>query len=1453
MGLSWISDTVWAATQQIPGEQVDSTDVGGSRTVRNTYTIDAGEEKSTYAGEDQTGASGNGRYSYRYTILNIGEGSTWRPMDASDTIVVGRSSYTDSFTMEDGSTVDLSYKYSDANGYTDDRTWSDRNGNTYTSWPISGGFRAGRTLAIYNGQFGDNLTFKINLGTKNATLRSDGTYDSSLAVGYGDSVELYNPTLLDTDADAVSHIKIEYVLNKNFAGYDWTAMTDALVQGNTFSGLYIRDDTGTGTIFDKFIVTGESGGQVDGAFHKYNISTELKQEDGGEYAGYNRSYDVYWKAERIGALSQGVYSFANAALAARNLWRIEDGLFWKRGDDLRFEEQDRTEDDFTHREGLWANTWRGEYTFGGIEGSAFKQTYNGIQTGYDKMRAEPLRGGRLYTGMFIHEMTSDTDFSAQSVAGGDYNRGQGNLKSRGIGAYAVWSGKHGNYVDTAVRWSKITNDYTYTDSFGAVLDNSFNTKVFSLGLRYGQRIERGSGWTLEPWTGLSYGRMEAFGFRMDNGLQYEQKKTDALIGRAGLSVEKSFGAHQDRGQAYLNLMISHDFMDGGEAMFYAMQQSGNVFTSNSVILDSEKVHTLAGKDTWYDMTLGSRFSVGKDGHAWVELNKSFGGKVNTKWQLNGGITWRWGGAPGSVMPGGAKLSHGGDTMRENKIYNEMIPYTGEKNTAAFGDGKRMQSTEMNEAGPVGEKDVENMGESQRTEIPPMETNRQEYTGDMKNGYTLQPVIVEAQRPDWEKQLSPGTVSVIDVPKYEGEQKTFADLLETVPGVYIDRLSGGGKGHYTTVRIRGSSASQVSIYMDGILINSGSESAVNLENINIDNIERIEVYRGYIPARFAGAAMGGAINIVTKRPDQTGGKVSYGMSSFKGYQGHVEVTSPVGDGSLMLTYDRDQSKGNFKYHKWMTAEDILETTYDPDHPVTPQNPFVPTKIRQLYRTRLFNGYQNNNFMVKWQDDNWFAKLTYMDNSTDQPESTNTYYPDIPDDQLPYGNASLAKFVRHGTVDTKKTDFSFGRRQHNGRLEWGWKLDGIHQNKEARFVKGSLEGVAAGKNTFKNDTYTASVDGTYNLWGSNLFEFLATGSKESMKVSFASNSLSTSNIGKQYESLFLPKYHVSNYYLQLQDTMRLDDYGSLTFTPLVRAQKQKIGISVRDGEGWKYSYNLALRKKFDSHWTVWGTYGSYYRMPSWYEIFGDGVNLVSRWYEFNSVSNWGPDVYAEKGKNWDVSAEWNGRALGSDGDVTLTYFHRKSKNLLTTVFNPLWGDTWYANLGAGWVEGVELSGKMHWKQWDFSTSATWQNSLVTSGHVAYQNTGSTGGWQGQPLPWTPKWTVNSRVDYRFPGEKLSLFAEYNWTDKLPWFNNSGEDAYYTAMGLFNVGMKYSFNKQFKITAGVNDIGNKGPKQMLYSRVESGSDGIDINTGLPSNIRNVAYPQQGRTYYATLEYTF
>lgn len=68
----------------------------------------------------------------------------------------------------------------------------------------------------------------------------------------------------------------------------------------------------------------------------------------------------------------------------------------------------------------------------------------------------------------------------------------------------------------------------------------------------------------------------------------------------------------------------------------------------------------------------------------------------------------------------------------------------------------------------------------------------------------------------------------------------------------------------------------------------------------------------------------------------------------------------------------------------------------------------------------------------------------------------------------------------------------------------------------------------------------------------------------------------------------------------------------------------------------------------------------------------------------------------------------------------------------------------------------------------------------------------------------------------------------------------------MGLFNFGMKCSFDKSLKLIAGVNDLFNEGPKQLIRSQY---TDAI----GTHKSFGNAAYPQQGRTYYMTVEYSF
>ncbi|MDR2409836.1 MAG: TonB-dependent receptor plug domain-containing protein [Bacteroidales bacterium] len=176
--------------------------------------------------------------------------------------------------------------------------------------------------------------------------------------------------------------------------------------------------------------------------------------------------------------------------------------------------------------------------------------------------------------------------------------------------------------------------------------------------------------------------------------------------------------------------------------------------------------------------------------------------------------------------------------------------------------------------------------------------------------SLDTITVEAPRPDWESKLSPGTVTVVRPDERAGEQKNLADLLREVAGVYVREVN--GRGHYTTVSIRGSSSSQVGIFVDGVLNNSGADAAVDISTIPIKNVERIEVYRGYIPVRFGGTFIGGVINIVTKKPRKTDIQASIGKSSFGGAQASFQLERPLGSGAILVGINYDGSKGNFQY-------------------------------------------------------------------------------------------------------------------------------------------------------------------------------------------------------------------------------------------------------------------------------------------------------------------------------------------------------------------------------------------------------------------------------------------------------------------------------------------------------------------------------------------------------------
>lgn len=223
-------------------------------------------------------------------------------------------------------------------------------------------------------------------------------------------------------------------------------------------------------------------------------------------------------------------------------------------------------------------------------------------------------------------------------------------------------------------------------------------------------------------------------------------------------------------------------------------------------------------------------------------------------------------------------------------------------------------------------------------------------------FELAGITVEAKRPDWESKLSPGTVTVIRPEEYKGEQKDLPDLLKMVPGVHVREVN--GKGQYTVVTVRGSTAAQVGVFVDGVMTNLGGDAAVDISTIPVKNVERIEVYRGYIPARFGGTFIGGVINVVTKKPTKANISAELGKASFGGKSASLEVVSPLASGSLLVGLNYEAAKGDFPYHNYSMDSDIARASYRNSYEdalrgveaytkMTDSNTFHKTNIDSLY--------------------------------------------------------------------------------------------------------------------------------------------------------------------------------------------------------------------------------------------------------------------------------------------------------------------------------------------------------------------------------------------------------------------------------------------------------------------------------------------------------------------------
>ncbi|EZH72706.1 hypothetical protein ATO12_21450 [Aquimarina atlantica] len=143
-----------------------------------------------------------------------------------------------------------------------------------------------------------------------------------------------------------------------------------------------------------------------------------------------------------------------------------------------------------------------------------------------------------------------------------------------------------------------------------------------------------------------------------------------------------------------------------------------------------------------------------------------------------------------------------------------------------------------------------------------------------------------------------TVSVIEARKLNNRSVTTSDLLGTVPGVQIRQS--GGVGNATEVSIQGLSGRQVKLFVNGVPMDfllPVEELGVgpSLAMLPVNLIKRMEVYKGAVPVSMGADALGGAINIVTRKEKYDFLETSVAYSSFNTWQATVNTRKVMSSG------------------------------------------------------------------------------------------------------------------------------------------------------------------------------------------------------------------------------------------------------------------------------------------------------------------------------------------------------------------------------------------------------------------------------------------------------------------------------------------------------------------------------------------------------------------------------
>jgi vitamin B12 transporter len=165
--------------------------------------------------------------------------------------------------------------------------------------------------------------------------------------------------------------------------------------------------------------------------------------------------------------------------------------------------------------------------------------------------------------------------------------------------------------------------------------------------------------------------------------------------------------------------------------------------------------------------------------------------------------------------------------------------------------------------------------------------------------TLGKVVVTATRVETPMEEIASSVTVISSEEIERKKKTHVmEILRGIPGLDVVRTGGAGKN--TSVFIRGANSEHTLVMIDGVEVNDpiSPGRSYDFAHLTVDNIERIEVIRGPQSTLYGSDAIGGVVNIITKKGE---GKPKFFLSAEGGSFTTFREATGISGGNKWVNY------------------------------------------------------------------------------------------------------------------------------------------------------------------------------------------------------------------------------------------------------------------------------------------------------------------------------------------------------------------------------------------------------------------------------------------------------------------------------------------------------------------------------------------------------------------------